>query len=114
MGRKPKVAKQLNIMDEDSNRQVSTHPSPSQEASLNTVQSSLMDFLAESLASDDLMFSSLPHLKSETSGKSGAKNDYLNLLDAAESSDIFNIASSSPNAKLRRGEKQLSALLDEK
>ncbi|XP_012160091.1 cysteine-rich protein 2-binding protein isoform X2 [Ceratitis capitata] len=68
MGRTPKLAKQLNIVDDDiKNLQ-------QQQESLNTVQTSLMDFLAESLANYDLF-------SSETLIGGDGKHDLLPLLE---------------------------------
>lgn len=86
MGRKPKLAKQLNILDDDLlNKQTnSLLPLEDSIMPLNTVQSSLMDFLAESLASDDLnMFNTLPNIASEPLVDNSGKNDLMPLLDAA-------------------------------
>lgn len=84
MGRKPKVAKSLNALDGG----LLNKPNPNTLAPLddtvmplNTVQSSLMDFLAESLASDDLnMFNSLPNITPEPIYNAG-KSDMLPLLE---------------------------------
>ncbi|XP_067623880.1 cysteine-rich protein 2-binding protein [Eurosta solidaginis] len=62
MGRQPKIAKQLNIVDDD----IKNLP----QQPLNTVQSSLMDFLAENLDSYDIF------------GGADEKSDILPLLDA--------------------------------
>lgn len=103
MGRKPKVAKQLNVLDDDllnkplTNKSLALPPPPPSLPNVhslsnaidepvlpfNTVQSSLMDFLAESLASDDLnMFNSLPNIASEPLVESAGKNDMLPLLES--------------------------------
>ncbi|XP_037816829.1 cysteine-rich protein 2-binding protein [Lucilia sericata] len=89
MGRKPKIAKPLNILDDELlNKQHNTNalaPPPLDDPvmPLNTVQSSLMDFLAESLASDDLnMFNTLPNIAPEPLVDSAGKNDILPLLEA--------------------------------
>ncbi|XP_054741653.1 cysteine-rich protein 2-binding protein [Anastrepha obliqua] len=74
MGRTPKVAKQLNIVDDDIKNFQEQQP-------LNTVQSNLMDFLAENLANYDL-FSTLPNIAPETLVGGDEKNDLLPLLDA--------------------------------
>lgn len=85
MGRKPKIAKPLNVLDDDLlNKQPNAIvPLEDPVMPLNTVQSSLMDFLAESLASDDLnMFNTLPNIAQEPLVESAGKNDILPLLDA--------------------------------
>ncbi|XP_075152871.1 ada2a-containing complex component 2 [Haematobia irritans] len=81
MGRKPKVAKQLDVLDDPQNNML---PLEDPSMSLSTVQSSLMDFLAESLASDDLnMFNNLPNIAPEPLVEPSGKNDILPaLLDA--------------------------------
>lgn len=84
MGRKPKIEKPLNVLDDDLlNKHNTLAPSLDDPVmSLNTVQSSLMDFLAESLASDDLnMFNTLPNMAPEPLVEKGVKNDILPLLE---------------------------------
>lgn len=73
MGRTPKMAKQLNIVDDDIKNLQQQQP-------LNTVQSSLMDFLAENLANYDL-FNSLPNITTDTLGGGDEKTDFLPLLE---------------------------------
>ncbi|XP_017469362.1 PREDICTED: cysteine-rich protein 2-binding protein isoform X2 [Rhagoletis zephyria] len=73
MGRTPKVAKQLDIVDDDIKNFHQQQP-------LNTVQSSLMDFLAENLANDDF-FSTLPNSATETLVGGDDKNGFLPLLE---------------------------------
>uniref|UniRef100_A0A0K8UD80 Cysteine-rich protein 2-binding protein n=1 Tax=Bactrocera latifrons TaxID=174628 RepID=A0A0K8UD80_BACLA len=73
MGRTPKIAKQLNIVDDDIKNIQQQQP-------LNTVQSSLMDFLAENLANYDL-FNSLPNISTDTLGGGDEKTDFLPLLE---------------------------------
>ncbi|XP_011178675.2 cysteine-rich protein 2-binding protein [Zeugodacus cucurbitae] len=73
MGRTPKVAKQLNIVDDDIKNLQQQQP-------LNTVQSSLMDFLAESFANYDL-FSTLPNIATDTLVGGDEKHDFLPLLE---------------------------------
>lgn len=87
MGRKPKIAKPLNVLDDDLLNKNNPHnvlqPLEDPIMPLNTVQSSLMDFLAESLASDDLnMFNTLPNIAPEPLVESAGKNDILPLLEA--------------------------------
>ncbi|XP_013114167.2 cysteine-rich protein 2-binding protein [Stomoxys calcitrans] len=94
MGRKPKLAKQLDVLDDDhllgKMPQNSLLPLDDPSMSLNTVQSSLMDFLAESLASDDLnMFNTLPNIASEPLVEPTGKNDILPSL-LAHSNDNAN------------------------
>lgn len=92
MGRKPKVAKPLNILDDDLlNKNITLAPPLDDPVmSLNTVQSSLMDFLAESLASDDLnMFNTLPNIAPEPLVQNGVKNDILPLLETHNDNSNF-------------------------
>ncbi|XP_073825565.1 ada2a-containing complex component 2 isoform X2 [Musca autumnalis] len=102
MGRKPKVAKQLDVLEDDHllnkiNTQTNNNILPLEDPTmpLNTVQSSLMDFLAESLASDDLnMFNSLPNIAPEPLVECAGKNDMIPMLEA--SSDNANFLESIP------------------
>lgn len=81
MGRTPKIAKQLNIVDDDTKNVQQQQP-------LNTVQSNLMDFLAENLANYDL-FNSLPNITTDTLG-GDEKADFLPLLETHNDIDNFN------------------------
>lgn len=96
MGRKPKIAKPLDVLEDDHllNKPLQSTNLGSLEdpaMPLNTVQSSLMDFLAESLASDDLtMFNTLPNIAPEPLVESCGKNDILPLLDASNDNANFN------------------------
>ncbi|XP_061388237.1 cysteine-rich protein 2-binding protein [Musca vetustissima] len=95
MGRKPKVAKQLDVLEDD--HLLNKIPPPNNlmpledpTMPLNTVQSSLMDFLAESLASDDLnMFNSLPNIAPEPLVECAGKNDMMPLLEASTDNANF-------------------------
>ncbi|KAM7354518.1 ada2a-containing complex component 2 isoform 2-T2 [Cochliomyia hominivorax] len=82
MGRKPKIAKPLNVLDDDLLNKHNANilpPLDDPAMPLNTVQSSLMDFLAESLASDDLnMFNTLPNIAPEPLVESAAEPMDLN------------------------------------
>ncbi|XP_005191966.1 cysteine-rich protein 2-binding protein [Musca domestica] len=114
MGRKPKVAKQLDVLDDDHLLNKINNPNnllPLEDPSmpLNTVQSSLMDFLAESLASDDLnMFNSLPNIAPEPLVECAGKNDMMPLLEA--STDNANFLESIP-ASVKTGSMDLNGHL---
>lgn len=114
MGRKPKVAKQLDVLDDDHllnkiNNPNNLLPLEDPLMPLNTVQSSLMDFLAESLASDDLnMFNSLPNIAPEPLVECAGKNDMMPLLEA--STDNANFLESIP-ASVKTGSMDLNGHL---
>lgn len=88
MGRKPKkVLKNLNVLDDEVVSKVSQNSLDSsttleETMPLNTVQSNLMDFLAENFADDNLnMFNALPNIAPEPLVETEIKSDILPLLD---------------------------------
>ncbi|KAI9584007.1 cysteine-rich protein 2-binding protein [Glossina fuscipes] len=89
MGRKPKkVLKNLNVLEDEIVSKVSQNSldgSTTVEENampLNTVQSNLMDFLAENFADDNLnVFNALPNIAPEPLVETEIKSDILPLLD---------------------------------
>lgn len=106
MGRKPKIAKQLDVLEDDHliNKIPQNDLIPLNDTSMplkTDVQSSLMDFLAESLASDDLnMFNTLPNIAPEPLVECADKNDMLPLLEAANN-DNANFYENSTTALIK-------------